>query len=171
VIKGLVFLLPFLLATATEFTGQSYPEIPTPLRLVNNLAGILELTGELLLEQKPVAYDDSTTTQIAIVTMKDLGGISASVYATGLANKWGIGQEAEDNGILILVSLSNPREMFISTGYGIEAIISDAEIKEIVDNDIIPAFNQGNYYVGLDKATSELIFRLRGKFKNEKTKR
>ena len=67
------------------------------------------------LENKLVAFNDSTSTQIAIVIIKSLDGMEKNQYATELAEKWGIGNKKKDNGILILVSKTD-RQIFIATG-------------------------------------------------------
>lgn len=166
--KAIVVILSFLFAACSQNAVGTDPEIPDPPRLVNDFAEILDSSAENALEQKLVAYNDSTTTQIAIVTRKELGGVPAMKYATEMAKNWGVGQKDVNNGILILVSMSNPKEMAIAAGHGIESIISNAQVQAIVDNEVIPNFRESKYYEGLDQATSALIFLLRGKFKNQK---
>jgi len=158
-------LLLFLIGSVSLLNGQTFPEPSSPAKIVNDFADILNPDQESRLEQKLVAFDDSTSTQIAIVTMKDLDGEPASSYAPVLAEKWGIGQKDRNNGLLILVSMDNPREVFIATGYGLEEFVPDALAKRIVDEHIIPNFKQNAYFEGLDLATTDLEQLLRGTFK------
>ena len=67
-------LLLFLIGSVSLLNGQTFPEPSTPAKIVNDFADILNPDQESRLEQKLVAFDDSTSTQIAIVTMKDLDG-------------------------------------------------------------------------------------------------
>lgn len=167
-------LLLFLIGSVSLLNGQTFPEPSSPAKIVNDFADILNPEQENRLEQKLVAFDDSTSTQIAIVTMKDLDGEPASSYAPALAEKWGIGQKDRNNGLLILVSMDNPREVFIATGYGLEEFVPDATAKRIVDDHILPNFKQSAYFEGLDIATTDLEQLLRGTFKgfgNKKSKR
>lgn len=159
----LLFLL--LLVSGQILFGQTFPEQQSPPKIVNDFADILSQDQESKLEQKLVNFDDSTSTQIAVVTLKDLDGEPASSYAPTLAEKWGIGQKDRNNGILILVSMSNPREVFIATGYGVEEFVPDATAKRIVDEHILPYFKKSAYYEGLDLATTDLEQLLRGTFK------
>jgi uncharacterized protein len=76
---------------------------------------------------------------------------------------WGVGQEGKDNGLIVLMDMEE-REVFISTGYGLEEYIPDAIAKRIVENEILPAFRQGDYYGGIDRATDVIISLLEGKF-------
>ena len=57
-----LFLTP-LLSSAT--LAQDFPDKPNPPRLVNDFAGMLSRQEARELEQKLVAFDDSTSTQIA----------------------------------------------------------------------------------------------------------
>jgi uncharacterized protein len=67
--------------------------------------------------------------------------------------------------ILVKPKVSSSRgEVFITPGYGLEGVITDIVCGEIVDNEILPAFQSGNYFSGLDKATSTLISLARKEF-------
>ena len=89
-----------------------------------------------ILECRVVFFNDSTSTQIAIVIVPSLLGYDKSDFAQRLAEKWGIGQKALDNGVLILVKPKTPDskgEVFIAQGYGLEGAIPDITCGEIVD--------------------------------------
>ena len=87
----------------TRFFSQDIPERPVPPRLVNDFAGMLSTQEADVLERKLVAFNDSTSTQIAIVIVRSLNGYDKADYAQRLAEKWGIGQKGLNNGVLILV--------------------------------------------------------------------
>jgi uncharacterized protein len=164
-----VFLLPVFLLTMLTGTihAQDFPDKPVPPRLVNDFAGMLNSNEINALERKLVDFNDSTATQIAIVTVTSLHGYDKADYAQRLAEKWGIGQKGKNNGILILVkpkTESEQGDVYITQGYGLEGAIPDLTASEIVDYEILPAFRAGNYYEGLDKATSTLISLARGEF-------
>jgi uncharacterized protein len=147
--------------------SQEIPARPVPPRLVNDFAGILTADQAGSLERKLDAFNDSTSTQIAIVIVPTLGGYAKSDYAQRLAEKWGIGQKGLNNGVLILVKPKQPDsngEVFIAQGYGLEAVIPDITCAEIIDNDILPAFRAGDYYEGLNKATTTLMGLANGEF-------
>jgi uncharacterized protein len=145
----LVFLFQWGLA-------QDFPPVPNPPKLVNDFTGTLNSQEISQLEQKLVAYNDSTSTQIAIVMIRSVGQYDISDYAFQLGEKWGIGGEKNNNGILILAAM-NDRKVFIATGYGMEGAVPDALAKRIVSNLIIPSFKMEAYYQGLDQATDMII--------------
>jgi uncharacterized protein len=97
------------------------------------------------------------------VLMQSVGGYDISEYAVQLFNKWKIGQQEKNNGVLVLAAIED-RKVFILTGYGIEGVLPDALCKRIVTNDIVPNFKQGDYYGGLDKATNSIMSIVKGEY-------
>jgi len=163
VIASIVFLL------VSHAYSQNLPEKSNPPKLVNDYAAVLSTTEVAALEQKLVAFNDSSSTQIAIVTIKSLEGNDIADYAFKLGQKWGIGQKGKDNGILILVA-PNDRKVFIATGYGAEEYVTDAMSRRIIENKFKPYFKNNDYYQGLDEGTNDIIDLLTGKFKAEPNK-
>ena len=106
-------------------------------------------------------------------------------FATELFNYWGIGKAGSDNGILFLISYDD-RRVEIETGHGIEEILPDAEVSNIIDTQIVPQYKKGNFDRGTlngtkamisaldsttnskysNKPTSEVIDRIQGKDAN-----
>lgn len=164
------FLAILLLSITFNGISRELPKRPEPSKLVNDFAGILSAQETALLETKLVAFDDSTSSQITIVILKNLDGEPASSYAPELFNLWKIGQEGKNNGILILVSMDNPREAFINTGYGVEEFVPDILAGRIVKEDLLPYFKKKQYYEGLDKASTDIMQLLKGTFKGFKKK-
>ena len=84
---------------------KALPPRPNPPRLVNDYANLLTPEQEQALEAKLVAYDDSTSNQIAVVIVESLNGYEANQFATELGEEWGVGGQARfDNGVVVLVS-------------------------------------------------------------------
>lgn len=164
--KHYLFLL-FLWLVSTALHAQSIPEKPVPPRLVNDFTNTLSAQDISRLERKLVDYNDSTSTQILVVLVKDLSGTDPADYAFKLGEKWGAGQKGKNNGIVILVKpkVGNARgQAFIAVGYGLEGLIPDALSKRIVDREMIPSFKEGNYFAGLDKATDAIMGLASGAF-------
>ena len=172
IMRKKIFILPaFLLAILTgTIQAQDFPEKSVPPRLVNDFAGMLNSNEINSLEQKLVAFNDSTSTQISIVTVSSLHGYDKADYAQRLGEKWGIGQKGKNNGILILVkpkTESEQGEVQIAQGYGLEGAIPDLHASDIINNQILPSFSTGDYYGGLDKATSTIIALVKGEYTAE----
>lgn len=152
------------LSMALVAQAQDVPPPPSPARLVNDLAHVMQPQEVAALEQKLVTYNDSTTSQLAVVTVPSLGGSEIADYAQKLYESWGIGGKKNNNGILLLVAVQE-HQARIQTGYGLEGAVPDALAKRIISNTLVPAFRQNQYYAGLDRATDQLISLAKGEYK------
>lgn len=157
-----LFTFLFSIAVTLAFAKQIPPK-PNPPRLVNDFAGMLSPSEAQALENKLVAYDDSTSTQIAIVTERSLDGDDDFDYALRIYNTWNIGQKDKNNGVLIYIALEDRKIRFI-TGYGAEGFLPDAIAKRIIENIIKPAFRDQQYYQGFDRATDAIISYAAGEY-------
>lgn len=161
-----ILTLITLFLTVTLF-AQDLPEPMCPRRMVNDFTGMLTPQQVNSLEQKLRRFNDTTSTQIAVVTVPSLQGYDPNDYAQRLAEKWGIGQKGKDNGILLLVKPKSPEEkgqVAIAVGYGLEGVVPDAIASRIIRNEIIPQFQNGNYYTGIDQGVDVLTKLASGEF-------
>ena len=118
------------------------------------------------MEQRLVKYDNETSTQIAVVTIQSLEGDDLFDYSQRLAESWGIGGGANDNGVLLHISIAD-RKIRIHTGYGAEGALPDAISKRIIENEIKPSFKAGDYYSGLSAGTNAMMQALAGEYTAE----
>lgn len=166
-------ILLFLTLMFLPLLGQDIPEpMDNPKRLVNDFAGIFSDEQYESLEHVLRAYNDTTSTQIYVVTVTDLQGYAASDFATTLGQRWGVGQEGKDNGLVILIKprIGNSRgDVFIATGYGVEHVLNDARVGRIIDDYMIPYFAHGDYYTGTYQAVEVIIQYLSGEFEGDPT--
>ncbi len=163
--KHSILFVYFLLLSLFSFGQKNdFPPRPNPPRLVNDLANMLTPSEKQALEQKLVNYNDSTSTQIAIVTITSIGEYEIADYADRLGEQWGVGGKNNDNGILILVA-KDERKVTLRTGYGMEHLVPDAKAKEITEYVLKPNFQQGEFYKGLNDATDVVITRAMGAYK------
>lgn len=160
-------LLFILLLSSFLGLSQDIPEKPNPPRLVNDFVGGLLSEGQIAaLEQKLVAYNDSTSTQIAVVIVKSTEPYDISDYAIQLGRKWGVGQEGKNNGIVFLWAPGD-RKVTIQTGYGMEGALPDIYAKRIITNIVAPNFKNLQYYQGIDEATTAIMQYAAGEYKAE----
>jgi uncharacterized protein len=145
------------------------PNKPNPPRLVNDFANALTQDQIDALERKLVAYDDSTSNQIAIVLLPTITDKSGQEYpiedvALKILRDWGVGNQKNNNGIVILAAMQE-RKLRIEVGYGLEGAIPDMTAKSIIENDLRPNFKNQDYYRGLDAAINSIIEAARGEYK------
>ena len=140
--------------------SYAIPQRPDPPRLVNDFADVFTREQEAKLEQMLVAFDDTTSNQIAVVTVNDLEGYAPYEYTTRIGLEWRVGTERFDNGIVLLIkpkTFGSAGQVYIAVGYGLESAIPDAYAKRIVDNELIPYFKDGDYYAGVMSACEVLM--------------
>lgn len=166
--KRFCLLLAIILIGVTGF-AQKIPARPVPPRLVNDFADILSDREEYALETKLVNYNDTTSTQICVVTVTSLDGTTSDDFAQKLGEQWGVGTK-DNNGVVILVKPKTADELgdvSIQVGYGMEPYITDAVNYIIRTKEMIPAFKEGDYYTGIDNAVDAIIGLASGAFTAE----
>ncbi len=159
--KKLTIFLCLLLTGAFAFSQQLPPKSST---LVTDYTNTLSAGDKQQLESKLVAFNDSTTTQIAVVIIKSVGDYDINDYGQKLGRAWGIGSKGQNNGILILVAFDD-HKVAIQTGLGAEGAVPDIITHQIIENDITPRFKQGDYYSGLNTATDDIMKYMKGEYK------
>jgi len=143
-------LFLFTLAPVMAYTSPGQPG-----GFVNDYADILTPEQEATLESRLEALATSDGSEIAIVTVANLGDDTVENYAVSLFAEWGIGKKEKDNGVLLLVAVEE-REMRIEVGYGLEGTITDAQSYWIIRDVLTPAFKNGEYYSGISGAIDKV---------------
>jgi uncharacterized protein len=148
-----------------EVKAEDFP--PQSKNIVTDYTNTLSPGEKETLEQKLTAFNDSTSSQVAIVILGSVGNYDIADYSVQLYNRWGIGQKEKNNGVLILVAKED-RKVWITTGYGMEGVFPDALAKRVVNNHLLPNFKEGNYYEGLDEAVDAIISIVKGEYTADK---
>ena len=160
-------LLPiflFLAFLASAQIEKAIPDAPNPPRLVVDLTGTLTADQRAALEAKLVAYDDSTSNQIAVVIVPTTGDYDIAEFSFALGRKWGVGNKEFNNGVVFLIA-KNDRKVFIAPGYGLEGAIPDIIAKQIIENIVVPNFKGNDFYGGINAGTDALIQAAEGEYK------
>jgi uncharacterized protein len=162
-----IFLFSLLLIVGFWTYSNDLPKRPDPPTLVTDFANVFSVNERAQLESKLVEFFASTSTQIAVVTVADLGGNEIADYAFKLGEAWGIGDAKFNNGILLLIKpkTSNGKgEVFVAVGYGLEGVVPDGTAKQIVENELIPRFKENDLFGGVESATTVLIELTKGEY-------
>jgi len=157
-----IFLIGFLLGIFIPSLAQDIPAKPNG--YVLDASSVLKAEERESLEQKLRGYADSTSTQFAIVLIPTTGSRDPYDFAMEIGKTWGVGQQGKNNGVVVLVAVED-RKIRIVTGRGIEDVLPDAVCKRIINRILKPSLKAGDYYVGLDAATTEMMQRASGQFK------
>ena len=149
-------LLTLLLLLPVAAWAQSSPEFPELSGRVVDRADMLSPEVEARLTQMLEAHEDASTEQVVVVTLPDLQGYPIEDFGYQLGRHWGIGQEDEDNGALLIVA-EEERAIRIEVGYGLEGRLTDAQSAVIINQAISPAFRQGDFQAGIVNGAAAMI--------------
>ena len=165
--KKILLILSILLVYNVGF-AQNFPVKPKT--LVNDYTQTLSPQEIASLESKLVAFNDTTSIQIAVAFIASLEGYEIADYSVNLFRNWGIGGKEKNTGILMVIA-KNDRKVWITTGYGMEGSLPDNIAKRIIENEIKPNFKNGNYYAGINDGTDAIISFTKGEYKADKPKK
>lgn len=149
-----LFLLSFFsyhtLPAQTEWTPAKNN------RLLNDYVGVLSTTQRNELEHRLRAFNDSTSTQIAVVIVDNLQGDDIMNMAQRIGNTWRVGQEDFSNGMVLLIKARSEFENFgevaIATGYGLEAAFPDVFCSRIIQDYMVGYLHDGDFYRAISSA-------------------
>ncbi len=162
-LKASSFAIAFVLFPVASLALE-VKDVPNPRQIngtwVTDMAGILSNDTETQLNQKIAQLERKNGIEIAVVTVPETApAASPKEFTTKLFNYWGIGKKGKDNGVLLLISKGD-RRVEIETGYGIEAILPDAKIGNIIKTQITPQFKKGDFNGGTVAGTKALVVAL-----------
>jgi len=158
---GPLFVLLAALLLAAASAGAL--EVP-PLRgRVNDYANMIPAGAESRIDAVAAQLESSDSTQIVVLTVPSLEGEDLEDFSIRVAETWGIGQEENDNGVLLLVAQSE-RRIRIEVGYGLEGVFTDLQAGRIIDNEISPYFKAGQFGEGLVRGTEAIADTVRGEY-------
>lgn len=156
-----VALIATHLITLHSYAQRAVPELWG--MHVHDDAHVLSQATVERLEQQLIAYEDSTSNQLAILIIRSLDGEVLEQYSLRVAESWRLGNADKDNGALLLIAIDD-RKMRIETGSGLEGVLTDAVCSRIIRNEIAPAFRQGDYDAGVAAAVDAMIAAIGGEY-------
>jgi uncharacterized protein len=160
----LSFLLSVCLLQAQSVNPKDLPEKPLPnapfKRIIDN-ASLLSYGDRVAIEDKLRRFEDSTSNQVLVVTVKQLFGYDAWEYATAIGEKFGVGKAKQDNGVVFLIcdgsgAEGEKKKVFIAVGTGLQGIMPDAATAQIIREEVIPGLKQGNYYSAINNGVNAI---------------
>ena len=144
--------------------GVTVEQVPNPRQAnggwVTDMADILSPNAEAELNQTISNLEAKNGSEIAVVTVPETApSATPKQFATTLFNRWGIGKAEKNNGVLVLISQSD-RRVEIETGYGLQTILPNTKVSNIIQQEIAPKFKQGDYDGGTIAGTKSLVLAL-----------
>lgn len=141
---------------AFALVAQAAPDFPELTGRVVDNAELLDPATQSQLTDMLAAHEEATSEQVVVVTLPDLQGEAIEDYGYQLGRHWGIGQEGEDNGALLIVAVDE-RAVRIEVGYGLEGRLTDAQSSMIINQIITPAFREGDFAGGITRGAEAMV--------------
>jgi len=172
-VKRLLLILG-LLWCFRAWTAEVIP--PAPERYFNDYARVTSPSTADRLNRELEDFERQTSSQLRVVVYPKMQSDSSiEDYTIRVARKWGIGQKEKNNGAILFVFIDD-HKMFIQVGYGLEGALPDATCNQIIYNEIVPRFKQGDFDGGLSAGVAAMMAATKGEYKgtghtNYETKR
>lgn len=145
---GILLIVPLIIAQGVQVLAA--PSIPrqTDEFYVNDFAGVLSQETKDYVIQRSKALAEETKAQVAVAVVDSLEGETIEDYANAMFRQYGIGDEKENNGVLILLAIKD-REVRIEVGYGLEGAINDAKAGRIIRSQGTPFLKDNDWDTGI----------------------
>ncbi|NLC70864.1 MAG: TPM domain-containing protein [Desulfuromonadaceae bacterium] len=159
------FSAVFLLLCGLCFSPSVHAlEVPRATGYVNDYAAILSPEAEDRLERFLGDFERTDSTQVVVLTLPTLEGDSLEGFALRVVEAWRPGQKHKDNGALLLV-VKNDRRIRIEVGKGLEGKLTDLLAGRIIDYEMAPRFQKGDFDGGVLAAVNAVVGVVRGEYK------
>ena len=142
-IKSLKIAVCFLFVILFTLTSQAEFKVPKLSAPVVDKAGMLSSSAKGHINAALRKLKKSGGSQIQVLTVKDLSGLTIEQASIQVVDKWKLGDEEKDNGVLLLVA-QKERRIRIEVGQGLEGSLTDAYSKRIIDEVMVPLFRSGD---------------------------
>ncbi len=150
--KFILVLALALFWVLTSDTVIAQSKYPAARGAVNDFANVIDAENAAKMEALAQEVLQKTGTAVVVATVSTIGeNEDYNMYANGLYQAWGIGKKGEDKGVLIFLT-AKERKIRIETGYGVEGILPDGRVGEILDQYTVPFLKEGHYGKGLYNA-------------------
>ncbi len=161
---ALFLLVLVLVLFVTVVSAQSAEVPPRPKGRVSDYTSTLTPSELRNLEDILAEFERQTTNQIAVLIIQTLAGDSLEDYSIRLAEKWRIGQEGRDNGVILLI-VKQDRKIRIEVGYGLEGVLPDSRAGDIIRQMIAPLLSKGQFYQGIRNGAIAIMAATKGEYR------
>ncbi len=132
------------------------PDVQRADKPVVDTADLLTAEQEQALTRK---FDELDAWYHVVIVLETVNTITenADYYARRRAQELGVGDDATDNGIYILI-VGQPHHVQIEVGDGIAPYVSHDFIQQVVNTTMLPAFRGGDYVTGVGQGATQLAY-------------
>jgi uncharacterized protein len=158
-LRLLALLLALLLAPAPH--AQDLVAVPALSARVIDSTGTLDAGAVAALEARLAAFEAQAGPQIVVLMLPSTAPEDIAAFTQRVGDTWKIGRRDVGDGLLIVVAKAD-RKVWIAPAKALEGAVPDLAARQIVQNQITPAFKRGDYAGGLGAGIDALIARIQG---------
>jgi len=137
--------------------------LPMPSHYVEDYANVVNPSHERSLNGILQELEQKTGAQYIILTVDTTGGMPIEQFAIEYAEKWKLGQEGKDNGMLFVFA-AEKRQARFEVGYDLEGFITDQYTNRVGRNVLVPYIKQGKSSQGIYEANLQIVQRIAGEY-------
>ena len=134
---------------ANDFAGALRPEVTSQLNF--NLA----------------QFEQETSTQVALAIYPELPAIPVEEFTIAVAEQSLLGRKGLDNGAILSIFAKN-RVARLEVGFGLEGVLTDVDVRRILESKLVPAWNAGDRDKAVDDALLAVMALVRESYKAQK---
>ncbi|URI09956.1 TPM domain-containing protein [Aquincola tertiaricarbonis] len=157
----LLQLLVLLLCPLAGLRAQPLQAVPALSSRVIDQTGTLSAEEAGALQAKLAEFEAQHGPQIVIVIVRSTLPEDITDYTQRLGDAWKIGRRDVGDGLLLVVA-KDDRKVRIAPAKALEGAVPDLAARQIIQQQITPAFRAGDYAGGLNAAVDALVARVRG---------
>ncbi len=170
-IKKLFSLFLLFLGTLTAVRAeQILPPISGQPKHIYDFAQVLTAQQINQIETFLLNYEDSTSTQIAVLIESDLNGYDVFDRAMFVARGWKIGQKDVNNGILLYIAVNDHKYQTLVANAA-QGKLNDGLVGDIQREFLVPALKSNDYYGAIFNTVNAYASALKGEFKGTSFKK
>ena len=121
---------------------------------VSDPAGLLSAETRSIVNRRLSDLRKKTSAEVVVALPPDIGDDETiQEWSVRLFSLWKIGKSDKDNGALLVIA-PEQRSAFITTGYGMEGVLTDIACAEIIRKTVIPNMKENDINAAVDEATA-----------------
>jgi uncharacterized protein len=147
-----------LCAAAWASAQELLPVPPLTARVIDQTA-TLSAPQRAALEAKLAAFEAERGTQIAVLLVASTAPEELADYTQRVGDAWKLGRADVGDGVIVVAAMEQ-RRVRIAVSKALQGAIPDLAARQIIDQQIRPAFRAGDVAGGLNAAVDQLFARI-----------
>lgn len=133
----------------------------------NDFAGVLRPQVTSQLNFNLAQFEAETSTQIALAIYPQLPTIPLEAFTIAVAEQSQLGRKGLDNGAILSI-FAKDKVARLEVGYGLEGVLTDVDVRRILESKLVPAWNAGDRDKSVDDTLVAVMALVRDSYNAKK---